>query len=1321
MDKYITPQIFKYEDIDNLLRNKKSHSLFDSEENILSISDLILEEFVCIVGEPGIGKTRLVNEIKKYISEEKIFICKASEFSSAQEEKEYCIIDALDEVEGSVFYNTLQSIKQYKEEHHEAKVLFTCRKHYVASYARLFTSCKKLLYVEICRLKEEEVMKVLDNYCPEKIKENVLKSPKLRELLTIPRYLGFLLEYKKFTEGILTISNLFEFIIKNSIQVAIEKRKEITGAENVKILIQRVLEKVAFIMEISRKDQISKDELYTILDGVKGNMTQILIANFDILFFESRILKDTNGMLQFENAELQEYLAAKELCRQDNMESILYDVAVQKELKHVYPNWYDVIPHISDMGNRGSSFVNIIKLIVSYESSLENESFASLLKYVDSSLLSNQQKEDLFTVMFEHYLHIPAYISWKGQILKLMQECYTSRCGCLLILPFEKLNSIQLANICVILEAIVEEDKLNEEISKYWTGVANNLFREENEEKKLVSLNLYNALNNKDELIQLARSYNGFSKIIKEKYCEITGYGLFTCTDVVNCWLEDCYTNNPYAINAILHIEDPSTILYAYNKIIENNKLQDFFNKEGSLVVCYELYLKKQFDIVWSEGIKSKLLITKIIASFIENHSYAYHNQIDTIIKQILLEKEIGEAFIGYFDSEWDLENIFSHLNDKFVDFELLSILDNLLHKLKMENWYIDNILMTLTNKIRKDEVKKASISNFITRYTENFERLENSSSEEAMKIMENPQLVNAYRSLSDSNVLMETKYEMAYKLSKHIEFIQHQNIQPLVDVIKAFFDEIDLDKMILEKTGENSYSLSLEFIKIPSFINLMINLNCGEFVKEYRFILAKTLPIVCCTSTNLEANDISNNYKLIIGTFDDNEKDELMTWWKSRKDDFLNISSESIFSCITEYGIKTFSYKLEEYIDDYMKHQDFSHKISASKALELISEGYLNWSIEQYRKLFEALKDDSIESLKMQCNTIMIEKFQDSEAIKWRIEYLKNNIVKSLHHDTGHARSISTAESEMISSNPQMFRCFMNIKGNEKLVKHMFDLFDFALSLCVKADTQEYSSYLLRQIYFFFVNTNTTDAFILLRKKVEEFNVANASYLANSIMNNAEIVFLQKEEKSINKSIKLYNKCVEKSHLDIRNDGDFVRYFKQVQFEVQKEIQDQGVYSLVRQETLSEDFIQRELKNTIINKCCQMGLEAVQIDREVTLQDNKRTDFLIRYGMCNPIMIELKLLHNNEIQNPTLRQNYKKKFIQYTNATNACFSVFWVFDVHKDGSNKTNFEALRLEYQTLEKTLVLLTDCKCSSGIETGISSKKQKTKNTNKKKKKH
>ena len=1324
MKDYIIPQLVKYKNTDDLLNNSdKPRSLFDDRKDDISIANLLNENFVCIVGEPGIGKSRLIEEIKKTLSKDSYLSCTASEFSTevTSNEIEYCIIDALDEVEEYRFYKTLQSIKQYKGDNPDVKVLFTCRKHYVASYAQHFASCKELAYAELFRLKDADVERVI-NECAPNIKSHVLKSTKLRELLTNPRYLTFLLKYAEQKKEISNIGELFEFIVSESIQTAIKNSKYIINADNTKILIQRTLEKVAFIMEISSRKQISKDELYTILDEMKGNMTQMLIANFDLLFLGNRILKDTNGILQFENTEIQEYLAAKELCRQDNIESVLYDIAVQKELKHIYPNWYDIIPHISYGEDKAHSFINIIKLIVSYESSLENESFDSLLRYVDSSLLSLQQKEDLFTVMFEHYLHVPSYIRWKGQILKLMQECYTSRCDKLLMPPYETLNNIQLANISAILEVIVHVDKLAKSVSMYWTNAANTLFQKEDEYSKLASLDLHKALNNKDELILLAESYNSFTKIVKEKYCEITGYEHFTCKNVVDCWLEDCYKRNANAINAVLCIEDISTMIYAYNSIINANKLYEFFNPEGSLLVCYELYLTKQFDIIWENAIGSKLVITRIIAYYIDNHSYSNHSAINPAIKKILLEKETGEAFIGYFNRKWDLGNMLSRFNEELVDAELLSTLDKLLHNLEWEDWYIDNILTNLTNKIRKDEVKKASILEFITRYAKTFERWDESPSEGTVEIEKNPILTATYQSLSDPNVSMVEKYEAAFKLSKHIEFIQHQDFQPLTNVIEAFLEGIDLDEMTLKKTSETSYSLSLELIKIPSFINLMINLDYIELITKYKFVLAKTLPIVCCTSTDLDTSKITNSYKSVIGILDEEEKDELMAWWKSRGDDFLDVSPESIFACITDYGIDALSYKLEEYINTYVNQQNnLSYKLTASKALDLISEGYLDWDIGQYRRLFETLTDDSIGSIKMQCNTILIKKYRDLYAITWRIEYLKGNVVKSIHNETGHVRPISMAESEMISSNPSMFRCFMNIKGDEILTEQMLDLFDFALKLCVKPDTQEYSSYLLRQIYLFFLNVDNGSTFSLLRKKVERFNADNTSFLANSIMNNAEMMYLQKEESSINKSIRLYNKCVEDSHLSIRNNGDFIRYFKQIQFEVQKEIQDQGIYSLVRQETLSEDFIQRELKNTIITKCCQMGLEAVQIDREVTLQDNKRTDFLIRYGMCNPIMVELKLLHNKEIQKSEERKKYKDKFVQYANATNACMSVFWVFDVHKNGSNKTNFEALRLEYQTLANSLVLLTDCKCSSGFETGISSKKQTRNNTNKKKKKH
>lgn len=560
-------------------------------------------------------------------------------------------------------------------------------------------------------------------------------------------------------------------------------------------------------------------------------------------------------------------------------------------------------------------------------------------------------------------------------------------------------------------------------------------------------------------------------------------------------------------------------------------------------------------------------------------------------------------------------------------------------------------------------------------------------------------------------------KYEAAYELSKNIEFVQKQDCNPLIDIVKVFFEELDLDKMTLERETQNSFTLSMSLPKIPVFVKFLYYLGAKDLLSSYRIILAKTLPNVCFTR-NYDVKDVKNIYKSVIGSISDEEKKQLVEWWKSREDDFMNVSSDDICACITDYGIEALSYKLEEYIEQYKVNQNLDYSIAASKALDVISD-YSYWGIDKYRDLFDSLKDDGITSIKMKCNAVMIEKFKDTDAIKWRIEYFREHIIKTFHNDTGHARAISYEESEIISPNPHMFRCFMSIKDNETLANQMSDLFDFGLTLCENTDTLEYARYLLNQIYLFFVNLNNVDYISTLRKKIEAHNAKSVSYLATSIMNNAEMLFLVNEKITIGRAIKQYNKCIEESYLNIRNDGDLRRYFTEIHSEVQKEIQDQGIYTLVRPDALSEDFIQRELKNTIINKCCQMGLEAVRVDREVALQDNKRTDLLIRYGLCNPIMVELKLLHNKEIQEEKKRREYRNKFIQYTNATGTCLSVFWVFDVHRESSKRSEFEKLRLEYKDLPHTSVLLTDCKCSSGVETGLPKQNTKVKKNKKSKK--
>ena len=116
-----------------------------------------------------------------------------------------------------------------------------------------------------------------------------------------------------------------------------------------------------------------------------------------------------------------------------------------------------------------------------------------------------------------------------------------------------------------------------------------------------------------------------------------------------------------------------------------------------------------------------------------------------------------------------------------------------------------------------------------------------------------------------------------------------------------------------------------------------------------------------------------------------------LSDWWKSRNDDFLRISPDDIMECITEYGMDFLSYKLEEYVNTFIAEQSQENAYVASKALELIAKGYVKWSVEDYRKLFDSIEKCGIKGMKMQCNAIMIENFHDEKAISWRFSYLKN------------------------------------------------------------------------------------------------------------------------------------------------------------------------------------------------------------------------------------------------------------------------------------------------------------------------------------------
>lgn len=1252
------------------------------------------------------------------LSSKDVVKCNAVDFISKSVgiNVKYCIVDALDEVGSNQFSRVFREIKDFCENNKNTNVVFSCRKHYVASYARIFSSFTDLSYIELLRLDDESVENILSS-CSKQVICNIGKSKKMLGLLSIPRYLEYFIEYQKENVDCQNIGQIFEQFVEKNILKAIEEYDNTQcDKNNLAILIQRVLEKIAFVMEIGRLDSITKDELYTILDGISGNMAQMVLSNLSLLFFENRILKETNDVLMFPDTEIQEYLAAKELCRQDNIESVLYDIAVSHDVKHIYPNWLDVIPHVSY--TRSPSFFNIFKLILSYESNLELDSLDALLRYVDPTILTIEQKAELFKIIWNNYLRRPVYIRWRSPILYILQQCYSAGCCQMLMPTTEYLNKIQLSNISAILEVLAQCDRLSPEVISYWANAAKKLVEKQNSDIQYVSLSIFEAINDIEDLIGLAKKFDTFNSDVKGKYCDITGYNGFTDKNVIQCWINECYQSNPHAINAILCIENTELIISTYKQIVNNNKIEKFFNPAGNLSVHY-FSLIKQILAVFHKNKEAKNDLTQLFAVYLKTRYYHKISGDETrLFKQIVQDDSVSLCFVQSLDQNRGLWYYLKNIEPEYIDYDLICAIENILVKLCKDNYNIDRCLLSLLSKVRHDQDKQLSLSKYLARYSDVFKRWDKSEGEENTSNSDK-ELEEAYNYLVDQNIKSKDKYYCALFLCENIDYLKSIDYNKVFTVIYDFFNNVDLDKTKTKtkKKDPHSCNLSWDLIYIPHFVNAVCELGQEEKLMQYRMILAKTLPLTRRVG-NIDPHTICSFYKKIIGKLSTEENAILSDWWKSRNDDYLKISPDDIMSCITEYGMLSLSYKLEEYVNTFVAKQSQENAYVASKALELIAKDYVKWGVEDYRKLFDSIEKCGIKGMKMQCNAIMIEKFHDEKAISWRFSYLKENIVSTRQFESHHVRLVSDEEQEISGANPRMFRCFMSVQ-EESVIQNMLELFKYGLRLSPQKETREYSSYLLSQIYLYFINMKKMHFIQELRTLVERHCDGFPDYNAYNIMNHYELVFMNSDRSSVDASVKKYNTCITNAYLPIRNNADFRNYFTTIALEVQKEIQDQGIYSLVNSQALSEDFIQRELKNTIINKCSQLGLTNVRVDREVALQDNKRTDFLIWYGMCNPIMIELKLLHNKEIQSTKERHAYKMKFEKYSKATNACLSVFWVFDVGRGGKQNI-FEVLKDEYRGLPFTTCLLTKCKCSSGRDTGAIVKKQIGKKTTRKKRK-
>jgi len=134
--------------------------IFDDEKR-LSFADLTQGKRNFIIGEPGIGKTMLLGEIKEYLDKEGITtkliglreidaVNRINSFLTAEgNNPKALLLDALDEVQPSLFPVVLREIKEISESHPNLSIYLSARWIFISRYASFFPEFPNIITIAV--------------------------------------------------------------------------------------------------------------------------------------------------------------------------------------------------------------------------------------------------------------------------------------------------------------------------------------------------------------------------------------------------------------------------------------------------------------------------------------------------------------------------------------------------------------------------------------------------------------------------------------------------------------------------------------------------------------------------------------------------------------------------------------------------------------------------------------------------------------------------------------------------------------------------------------------------------------------------------------------------------------------------------------------------------------------------------------------------------------------------------------------------------------------------------------------------------------------
>lgn len=1239
MEKIEQKIIKLYEDgINYQLNNKEKNKYEYNEENTIAnhdefISMLEYRKGVSIItGSNGIGKTYFLKLINSRFdkAKRKTILLELKKYNNLSEiknkildEHEIVIFDGLDEIN----VNIIEEVINYIFKIDSKKVIVSSRKDFLQKNNMLSTTYN--IY-EIAPIEECKVIEILKN---RKIDNSEIED--IRNLLKIPRFLIYIIDNIEQINNMEKINkyNILNLIVNNHFDT-------LNNRANTKIeknIHKKILQSMALVMMMSGKINLTIEEFTTFLSRIKYLDIKSYILSKDIIesFLNNQLLINDGEILQFENKELLEFLAAKEIIENNFSNSDLYKIVIN-ENKEIDPFWFNTIAYLV------CEHEVYRKLILEYVyNNIEKQD--NLLNLLFNINFETEDKEYIVRIcqkMVFQYTKLYQYLSYNDNYISniirvnyknVLKELSNILTNIDFNSKIDEFNTIYINNILSIIDNILDNyvpNDLNElDDLKHFLVINEEKIMNDNR-FKVRYLAIYLKImdvSKIDNMLNLYTINNRLLSIILHE-CKMISK-LQKLDDIINTYImnyKDRFEEEVY-----FYIDDTlikEFIINNYN-VTRIKRLLNKLNSDRD-VASFLRFINNNIDIlnIFNRKTIVDILNRRIIKRFLKPDSKSNKD----LREEIMFDRRRGDAFEKIVELcikhkyilVTDLTNI--DLSNYIIQY----ICELIIKKLLENNTPIQRIYDALTKKELIFYVWKNDISNDKqNKYENEIKKLFPDLYKDYILMInkiKNRDYVDTENSLKR---ILEAK-NIFYMIEKTYDLIKNDNkyrliisntimkniFKQIIAIINEYVLNLDIAKLQIKyNSKEKSYTLSRDFQFYSQAIYVMKkgNININKY-NDKNIILLR------------ESNDELNVL------YSQKEYMSLINYLKNEASEgYIRFYLYQIIGKLKIKNINELYDMIIEWIDKY----DFE-EYEINQFLSVIYENIDSIDKTKLNKInrFREYKT---------CQDLLILLNIESEIVN-RINYIKENLVYS-----GDMMDIEKNGNFEYSSgyytNPLS-------KIDIKYIKYIIDITEFAFKKYNEGDYFYFVKYILDMVTNFIKNNIKSSQIIPLIKKIVDLEKDNNNRYLFNICN--FISTMKKTNiKQLGSAITELNSIIERDFKKIYSYDELLNMVKEIlEKDIFNDIKRMDFFELFRIKKGQLNKLNEQTFQFLIGYELSRILKIEGFNTEVIYEstgfDKKRNDIqLVSEGFIQNIVIETKLTENADISN---EENIK----QYINTT---------------------------------------------------------------------